>query len=67
MPVLSWAHSHYWAGPVSSDPPAPEIGGSGAGGYVPFQASVLRGNVVVGSGLGSLQAIYEWLLARRKG
>lgn len=63
MPVLSWAHSHYWSG-AGAGPPEPELGGGSAGGYVPFQPAIIH-VVTVGSGLGALQIVLDWVAARR--
>jgi hypothetical protein len=40
MPVLSWAHQAYWAGPHASEP-EPGVGSSAGGAYVPWQTSVI--------------------------
>jgi len=42
MPVLSWAHSSYWAGSgASAPPPDPPLGSSAGGAYVPWQTSII--------------------------
>jgi hypothetical protein len=40
MPVLSWAHSHFWSTqtPATPDPP---LGASAGGAYVPWQTSII--------------------------
>ena len=50
MPTAA-LHSHYWADQTQADPPA--TGASANGGYVPWQM------VVVGSGFGALQVVWE--------
>lgn len=54
MPVLSWAHSKYWQ---AHAPEAPQTGASSAGGYVPWQTSV-----IVGSMFGGLQPVWQWVV-----
>lgn len=61
MPVLSWAHSQYWSVPAAPAAP-PQLGASGAGGYVPFQTTV-----TIGSLFGALQAVYERLVQKVRG
>lgn len=38
MPVLSWAHSHYWQ---TQAPVDPSLGSSAGGAYVPWQTSII--------------------------
>lgn len=59
MPTAA-LHSHYWAGARSSDAPV-TAGASGAGGYVPWQTTV-----IIGGGLGSAQIVWDWLMVRLK-
>lgn len=66
MPVLSWGHSHYWAGATSggeTPPPDPELGGSAGGSYVPWQVTT----VTFGAGFGAVQIAYDWLVQRKEG
>jgi len=56
MPVLSWAHSQYWAG--TEEPPI-TLGASRGNAYVPWQTSV-----IVGGGFGVTQVIWEWAVDR---
>lgn len=58
MPTAAF-HSNYWSVPAA-DPPPPGTGASVAGGYVPWQTTV-----VIGGGFGVTQVIWEWLAARR--
>jgi hypothetical protein len=51
-------HSYYWSVQAPDVPIG--AGASSAGGYVPWQTSI-----IAGSGLGALQIAYEWLMARR--
>jgi hypothetical protein len=61
MPTL-WAHSHYWSRQSTVAQP-PETGSStGVVGYPAWQASV-----IIGSGLGSMQGLYERLLGDKNG
>lgn len=56
MPTAA-LHSAYWKSRAAG--PAPETGASGAGGYVPWQTTV-----VIGGGFGVMQVAWEW--ARNK-
>jgi hypothetical protein len=51
-------HSHYWGGSVNPSSP-PQTGASSAGGYVPWQTTV-----VLGGGFGVTQVVWEWLCDR---
>lgn len=42
MPVLSWGHSHYWAGAAGAAPPDVALGSSAGGGYVPWMATITK-------------------------
>lgn len=53
MPGL-WAHNRYWQTQAAEPPPDPIV--SANGGYVTWQPAV-----ILGSGLGALQTIWEWL------
>ena len=57
MPTL-WAHSHYWATP--SAPAVPYTAGNFTG-YPGWQTSV-----ILGSGFGVSQVIWEWLADRNR-
>lgn len=57
MPTAAM-HSHYWAG---SDGAGPATGASAAGGYVPWQTTV-----VIGMGFGALHGLWERLWRRRR-
>lgn len=58
MPTAA-LHSHYWATDTQETPP--QIGASGAGGYVPWQTSV-----IVGGGFGVTQVVWEWAMRRMR-
>lgn len=58
MPVLSWGHSQFWQGPHGPGEPPPAAGASGAGGYVPWQTSV-----IIGSMFGGLQPVWQWAVS----
>lgn len=59
MPVLSWGHSAYWQTQTPEPPITP--GASGAGGYVPWMTSV-----TIGSMLGGLQPVWQWIVTVTK-
>jgi hypothetical protein len=54
-------HSLFWAVPSAPAAP-PGTGASANGGYIPWQTSV-----VMGSGFGVTQVVWEWALATAKG
>lgn len=57
MPTAA-LHSHFWSQDTQEIPP--EIGASAAGGYTPWQTTV-----IIGGGFGVTQIAWEWLVARR--
>ena len=46
MPVISWAHSQYWATQAGGGPAA---GASGDGGYITWQANIIGSWLLVGA------------------
>lgn len=47
-------HSFYWQAEQAQAPP-PALGGGRAGGYVPWQTTV-----ICGGGFGVMQVVWEW-------
>lgn len=56
MPVLSWGHSHYWANAT----PSTVADAAPMTGYPAWQTSV-----IIGSGFGASQVVWDWLRERR--